>query len=236
MAMKADFDYYNSHYKHVNPNFDIDRFRQIVLHEHQDILHRDKRILDVGCGTGFLLKALELEGYEHLWGVEVDASQLGEAGRRLERTKLAHQDAFVFLESNREQFDIVLCYDVIEHMAKEQIVALLRLARESLAPGGTLVVKTPNADFPCFASRMRYVDFTHEAMFNEDSIKMVLRQAGFQQITCRATRRPPGCRQFIAGILRTVANLFPRFYLCVHFGPSALRWILTPNFITVARK
>ncbi len=234
--MKVEFDYYNSHYRHVNVNFDIDRYRQIVFHEHGDILRKDQRILDVGCGTGFLLQALELEGYEHLWGVELDESQYRQAGRQLRHAKLAHGDAFEFLRSSGEKFDVIFFYDLIEHIAKNEIVPLLRLAYESLEAGGALIVKTPNADFPFAASRMRYIDFTHEVMFNEESMKMVLRQAGFEEITCRPTRRPPGHGRFPAALLRATANLFPRFFLFAHFGPSALRWILTPNFITVARK
>ncbi len=236
MVMSAEFDYYNSHYRHVNADFDIDRYRQIVLHEHGDILRQDRRILDVGCGTGFLLKALEVEGYEHLWGVERDENQYRQAGRRLEHAKLAHRDAFDFLRDSGEKFDIIFFYDLIEHIAKDQIVPLLRLAQESLEPGGALIVKTPNADCPFAASRMRYIDFTHEVMFNEESLKMVLRQAGFAEIACRPTRCPPGLRRLPVALLRAMADLFPRFFLFAHFGPSALRWILTPNLITVARK
>ena len=236
MATGTDFDYYNSHYRHVNPNFDIDRFRQITLHEHRDVLRKDQRILDVGCGTGFLLKALETAGYEHLWGVEIDENQYREACRRLERTQLARQDAFRYLENCKERFDIIFFYDFVEHIAKERIVTLLRLAREVLEPTGVLIIRTPNADSPFFATRTRYIDFTHEVIFNEESIRMVLRGAGFEEIVCRSTRRPPGWRQLAGGLLRAIANLFPRFCQLAYFGPSALRWILTPNFIVIARK
>jgi 2-polyprenyl-3-methyl-5-hydroxy-6-metoxy-1,4-benzoquinol methylase len=235
-TMATDFDYYNSHYRHVNPNFNIDRYRQIVLHEHHDVLRQDLRILDVGCGAGFLLRALEMAGYRHLWGVERDEHQYGEARRRLEHTQLVQQDALEFLSGSGQRFDVIFLYDVIEHITRERIVPLLRGAHQSLHPGGMLIIRTPNADAPFCAARMRYIDFTHQVMFNEESLKMVLRQAGFAEIACRPPRRPPGRRQFVGGLLRALANLFPRFYLCAYFGLPALRWIVTPDFITLARK
>ncbi len=234
--MKAELDYYNSHYRHVNANFDLDRYRQILLHEHRDILRKDRRILDVGCGTGFLLKALELEGYERLWGVERDENQYREAVQRVQRARVTHGDAFEYLQSSGEKFDVIFLYDLLEHIAKDQIIPLLCLVHQSLAAGGALIIKTPNADCPFAASRMRYIDFTHEVIFNEESIRMVLRQAGFAEITCRPTRQAPGPRRLPVALLRAAANLFPRFFLFAYFGPPALRWILTPNFIAVARK
>jgi 2-polyprenyl-3-methyl-5-hydroxy-6-metoxy-1,4-benzoquinol methylase len=231
---ETEFDYYHAHYRHVNANFDVARYRRIIQNEHRDILDRNKRILDVGCGAGFLLEALEREGYARLWGVELDENQYRVATSRLTHAKLAHQDAFAFLERTDESFDVIFFYDLLEHVRKPDVVPLLRLAREALQAGGALVIKTPNAESPLFATRMRYVDFTHEVMFSQDSIRMVLRQAGFERIACRATKDPPGATRLPRTVLRMAANLLPRLALFAYFGRAASRWILTPNFITVA--
>jgi hypothetical protein len=73
-------------------------------------------------------------------------------------------------------------------------------------------------------------------MFNEESIKMVLRQAGFEEIACRPTKHPPGRFRLTRRVVRTVADLIPRLYSLAYFGRPSLRWILTPNFIAIARK
>lgn len=102
------------------------------------------RALDIGCGTGFLLERLAARGFS---GVGVDLSpqsvaiattRLGEigAGDRLSATV---GSAY---EPPDGPFDLVTITDVLEHL--EDPRACLRAARERLAPGGLVVVSTPN--------------------------------------------------------------------------------------------
>lgn len=103
------------------------------------------RVLDVGCGTGFLLEALARDGRWHGVGVDLSPDSVGLARDRLARLGAADRlDARVgsAYEPPEGPFDLVTLTDVLEHL--EDPRACLRALRERLAPGGLLVVSTPN--------------------------------------------------------------------------------------------
>jgi len=74
-------------------------------------------------------------------------------------------------------------FHVIEHVAKRQAVPFLNAVRKALAPGGVLLLETPNMANPFLGLTFRYADFTHEVGYTETSIHYVLQAAGFHDIT-----------------------------------------------------
>ncbi len=102
------------------------------------------RALDVGCGTGFLLKHLAERGF---WGVGIDLSDesVGIARERLVEMGASNRlDAQIgsAYEPPDGPFDLICLTDVLEHL-DEPRRCLAEIALR-LAPGGLVVVSTPN--------------------------------------------------------------------------------------------
>ncbi len=99
-------------------------------------------ILDVGCGSGHVLAALRAAGAASLCGVEMAP----DAAAALEARGIA-EGLSVDLESGplpfaSGEFDVVLCYDVLEHVFAPG--RLLGEIRRVLRPGGTALLCVPN--------------------------------------------------------------------------------------------
>ncbi|SEM21136.1 GNAT family N-acetyltransferase [Streptacidiphilus jiangxiensis] len=99
-------------------------------------LGQGRRVLDVGCGTGGLLRALAATGAEGE-GVEVDPALAGQA----RRAGLAVHDGDFARFRTSDRYDAVTLFHVVEHVADPE--AVLRRAVDLLVPGGVLCVETP---------------------------------------------------------------------------------------------
>jgi len=98
-----------------------------------------RRVLDVGCGAGdFLVRMRALGWSAH--GLEVDEHAVAQARLRGVEVTCATLEAF----ERPGAYDLVTLRHVIEHV--HDPVGDLRRCRELLAPGGRLVVVTPNID------------------------------------------------------------------------------------------
>ena len=87
---------------------------------------------------------------------------------------------------------MITLLDVLEHVLIARQVDMMRAIHYALAPGGRVVVQVPNANSP-LAVRWRYIDFTHFSSFTEHSLRFVLRNARFDDITIQGyepVRRP----------------------------------------------
>jgi SAM-dependent methyltransferase len=114
--------------------------RELVLWAIGRFGARDGSLLDVGCGTGFVLEGIHAR-YPHLRlaGSDADAGTLERVMRRV-------PDALVFQGFAadlpfREHFDVVTALDVIEHIDDDR-EALASMC-QALKPGGLLVVTVP---------------------------------------------------------------------------------------------
>ncbi|HEX2533511.1 MAG TPA: class I SAM-dependent methyltransferase [Chitinophagaceae bacterium] len=96
------------------------------------------RILDIGCGTGAFLNAMQQKGWT-VTGVEPDAGARARA-RSLFGIEAAEPAALRGLP--RGQFDAITLWHVLEHV--HTLHPYLELLKSLLAPGGVIVIAVPN--------------------------------------------------------------------------------------------
>jgi 2-polyprenyl-3-methyl-5-hydroxy-6-metoxy-1,4-benzoquinol methylase len=105
---------------------------------------KGRRVLDAGCGIGYGSNMLAEAGAAEVTGVDV-AEPVIEAARMGAASSVSFQPGDVAaLDLPADSFDLVVCFEVIEHVEDTDPV-LDELAR-LLAPGGLLVISSPNRD------------------------------------------------------------------------------------------
>lgn len=99
----------------------------------------DRRVLDIGCGTGLASSAFQQAGY-HVTGLDVSAAMLARARDRLgEEAVLVHGDARELVVDEPVPLAIST-YDIPNHLGDlASIEAYLRRAYAAVTPGGHLV-------------------------------------------------------------------------------------------------
>lgn len=100
----------------------------------------DARYLELGCGTGFVLSAIERRfSTWSIVGSEALASGLDRTRERVQRAELRQLDARDLPYEG--EFDVVGAYDVLEHIAEDE--ASLAQIHKALKPGGLVVLTVP---------------------------------------------------------------------------------------------
>ncbi len=105
-------------------------------------LAHGKRALDAGCGAGYGSAELAAQA-DSVTGADVAAEAVDFAGAHYRLPNLAFEQASCDRLPHPDAcFDLVVAFEVIEHL--ERWHEFLLEARRVLAPGGQLIVSTPN--------------------------------------------------------------------------------------------
>ncbi len=117
-----------------------------ILDAISDIHIAEPRILDLGCGSGWLTSMLGLIG--PTTGLDLSDDAVNDASSRYPHVSFVQAD---FVNENitslfKEKFDIVVSQEVIEHIEDQK--KFLDLVAELIKPSGYLVLTTPNK-FAC---------------------------------------------------------------------------------------
>jgi O-antigen biosynthesis protein len=161
-----------------------DRFDRIHLIKRMVGDHR--RVLELGCSTGFISKVLKQAGC-YVVGVERDSVAAEMAAKICDQVIVADLTDSEWSCPIRERFDIVLMGDVLEHLESPHLV--LQQLRPLLLPDGHIVVSLPNVvhwsqRLKVLFGRFRYqsvglLDFTHLRFFDLQSARSLIKNSGY---------------------------------------------------------
>ncbi len=146
----------------------------------QEIESKDLSILDYGCGFGQILDSLKSEGYENIYGVDIEQNAIKSCIKN--NLKVEQLDLEDLKNPYGFKFDIIILSHIIEHIPKSEIIKTLAFIKnEFLSENGKLLIAVPNAqsNTDCYWA---YEDWTHTTLFTSGSIYYVLKAAGFDKI------------------------------------------------------
>lgn len=137
-------------------------------------------VLDVGCGVGTL--ALYLSQFAHsVTGIDVSPRALKLATEAKQALGVENV-SFLQKELQRfaEPFQLILCTEVIEHIADDKTFA--KLLASNVERGGWLLLSTPNRDN--WLTRLGYyknfdTEVGHLRRYNPAEISQLLQESGF---------------------------------------------------------
>lgn len=162
----------------------------------REVKHGENRILDVGCGAGFIGQSLKESGQAvSVIGLEGNRQAAETAATLLDEVIHVDLDSYDYNDKRlQEGFDYIICADILEHLYNPLDVAL-QLER-LLKPGGRLIVSVPNIRYRkivtdlMFRDEWRYrdegiLDRTHVRFFTKKTITRLLNEAGFEIHECK---------------------------------------------------
>ncbi|MBS0384447.1 MAG: methyltransferase domain-containing protein [Proteobacteria bacterium] len=113
--------------------------QRVVLRWLDRMGRRDLRIIEVGCGAGWLCS--DLTRYGRVVGTDLSDEVLARAAERLPEAEFIAGD-FLTLDLGEEQFDVVVTLETLTHVPDQ--AGFVRRCSRLLKPGGLLMMATQN--------------------------------------------------------------------------------------------
>lgn len=202
--------YESEHYRDMLPRNTSQYLRKIMTNSVNRLAFVEKykqngTLLDVGCAQGNFINVARSRGWD-ITGVEVSKRFSGIARDKFKlnvHTGTLEDQNFV-----HETFDVITCFDVIEHLRDP--LAYLHLCKRLLKKGGVIIAETCNTASLhqlVLGKRWQSDPAQHLYLFTPKTIRAIAEKAGFRVLT---VNRRTGWENILA---KTDVNEGPVRYL-----------------------
>lgn len=121
---------------------------EVMFHWHRYLsvseLCKNKVVLDVACGEGYGTYYLS-QFAAKIVGVDIDSDVIRNAKKKYERDNLTYVEGLAEnLDFPTGYFDVVVSFETIEHLRKENQERFLSEVKRVLKPNGVFIVSTPD--------------------------------------------------------------------------------------------
>ncbi len=144
--------------------------REILLQVIKSFVPKGASVLDVGCGTGFILEKLQHDYDAHgLDHAEVAVNYCHERGLTFVKQGLLGEETF-----NNKKFHLISFLDVIKHI--EDDLAVLLAAKPYLSENGVVMITVPAFEFLWSAHDEIH---HHKRRYTKETLTELLQKAGY---------------------------------------------------------
>ena len=167
----------------------MEGFDENLGNSHQRVVRltgRDKKVLEVGSGPGFVSERLKQNGCK-VTAIEIDPEKGKQAEKFCEKVLVGNVEEMTF-PFKKESFDAILFGDVLEHLKSPE--TLLKKLKQFLKKDGFIVVSLPNianwkVRLKLLSGKFDYADWgildrTHMRFFTRKTAKKLIEEAGFE--------------------------------------------------------
>ena len=151
----------------------------------KDIMKREKlkKVLDVGCGSGRLVRYLRKKGFQAM-GCDISAPALRMA-RSINPKSTIRFGSATNLPYKRNSLDMIVAVSVIEHLGDQESVKFIRESYRVLKKNKFIFLVTPNFSTPLRIIQGKnwfyYSDPTHINYFTKYKLDDTLKNNGFDK-------------------------------------------------------
>ena len=190
------------------------------------------KVLEIGFGNGEFLHWAEFNGYNVL-GVEVNERlyQLGK--KRGFQVFLGELTGNV--EGLGDDFDVVVAFDVLEHLFKDTLLDYFDAINRCLKVGGRVIARFPNGQSP-FGSYSQYGDMTHQTVLTGLRLEQIGLKTGFTMEGCYNSIRIHGKRRRIKKILKYLLRDLLECLLTHLYHGKRIPWDCTLTCVLVKKQ
>ena len=170
-------EYFEELAKLESENFWFCSRNRLILWALDKYFPKTKNFLEIGCGTGFVLSAIEKKYPKlDLYGSEIYSKGLEFAGSRISRAMLFQMDAKRI--PFRNEFDVIGAFDVLEHISEDSEV--LSMIYKAVKPNGGIILTVPQHKFLW----SKYDEFSHHIRrYSRKELILKVKTAGFKIIS-----------------------------------------------------
>lgn len=143
---------------------------------------KNPKVLEVGCGNGFFLKALVDLGFtKSVFGIEPSSKMILEANPSLKaRIKVNIFKSTLFPKNS---FDLICCFHTLDHMVDPN--GFIKGANSMLKKNGHVIVvvhDTEGLSVKLFGEKSAIFDIEHVYLFNKKTLREIFLQNKFKVV------------------------------------------------------
>ena len=135
--------------------------------------HKNKKVLDVGCGDGFFVNYLSKKGFKNVEGLDYSKQAI-----KLAKERQINKYFFVYdLTQNKlpeNKYDIITLIEVLEHIQPYKINIFLKNILGGIKVGGKLIVTVPSTNTKLINKHFQHFsDKTLRHIFKRSNLKII---------------------------------------------------------------
>lgn len=144
-------------------------------------LPKSARILEIGCGNGFLLKRLYNLGYKNVSGTEPSLDAVKKADREISGRII--RDILRPGLFEKDSFDLICFFQTFEHI--QEPGKFLDICHNILTPQGFILAFSHDVESlsaKIFGERSPIIDIGHAYLYDKETIQMVFEKHNFKPL------------------------------------------------------